>query len=390
MKKKLTITAEDPVAQQHSNELQALICQQIEVGGGHISFAQYMQLCLYQPGLGYYSAGSHKLGQGGDFTTAPEITPLFAMSLAHHVHDALQQTTGKQVLEFGAGSGRLAADMLKQLDQLKSLPQQYLIIEASADLRQRQQQHISKAVPEYADKVRWLDTLPAKFNGVIVANEVCDAMPVHLLQFTEEHVFERCVTRKAGEFDWLDTDITDARLCQKAEHIRATIGPRHYLTEVNLFAEDWIRSIAANLEQGAVFIIDYGYPFAQYYHADKSQGCLRCYYRQQGHDDPLILQGLQDITSHVEFTSLAEAAVSGALDVAGFHEQGEFLIAANITDIAASFQSHTDALSWLKASAALKQLLLPEQMGHNFKVLSLTKALEPLPRLQFNDRRYQL
>ncbi|WP_273149557.1 class I SAM-dependent methyltransferase [Methylophaga thiooxydans] len=386
----ITIAADNTLAQQHSDQLKALITAEIEQQGGFISFADYMQRCLYQPGFGYYSAGSHKLGQGGDFTTAPEISPLFGYAVANQVHDALQQCTSKHILEFGAGSGQLAIAMLTQLESLNALPERYFILEISADLQARQQQLIEQQRPDLADRVEWIHTLPDAFNGVMLANEVCDAMPVHLLRLTTSGMFERGVRIENGNFIWQDKKLTHPRLIAFAERINKPSQAVDYLTEVNLNAVDWMQTAAASLQQGAIFIIDYGYPFNDYYAAERAQGTLRSYYRQQAIDDPLQLPGLQDISAHVDFTTLAETALEGGCHVAGFHEQGDFLVAGNITQIAAQLEAKSDALSWLQHSAALKQLLMPHVMGYQFKVLSLSKAIELLPRLQLQDRRYQL
>jgi SAM-dependent MidA family methyltransferase len=224
----------------------------------------------------------------------------------------------------------------------------------------------------------------------MLANEVCDAMPVHLVAYSEDEVMEQGVSLSADGFAWQSKKIEDRRLLTKAVKIRQQIGEQTYQTEVNLLADDWLQSLADSLSQGAIFIIDYGYPFAEYYRPERRQGPLRCYYRQQAHDNPLMLPGLQDITAHVNFTALAEQALTSGLDVAGFHEQSDFLLAGDITMLAAELEQQLDAANWLQHSSALKQLLMPGAMGHQFKVLTLSRDLEVLPRLQMQDRRYQL
>lgn len=386
----ITIAADDPQAQDHSDQLKQQIAARIKQRDGWLSFADYMHDCLYSPGLGYYSAGSHKLGAGGDFTTAPELTPLFGRALAFHIADVGRQLRQFDVLEFGAGSGKLVIDVLLQLDTLNCLPDRYFILETSADLQQRQKAVIKAQIPALADRVVWLTDLPSDFQGVVLANEVCDAMPVHLLTFTEDNVEEQGISLSQDEFTWQSRAIDDPRLLESATDIRQQIGDQVYRTEVNLFARDWLLSVADRLSQGAIFIIDYGYPFAEYYRPDRIQGTLRCYYRQQAHDDPFVLPGLQDITAHVDFTALAEQALTAGLDVAGFHEQSDFLLAGDITLLAAQLEQESNPVDWLKHSAALKQLLMPGAMGHQFKVLSLCRDLDLLPRLQRQDRRYQL
>ncbi|WP_438969654.1 class I SAM-dependent methyltransferase [Methylophaga sp.] len=390
MNHKTTIVADDALAQQHSDQLKRLIAAEIEKQGGFISFADFMQYCLYQPGLGYYSAGSHKLGEGGDFTTAPEISSLFGYAFANHIQDALSQCQSKNILEFGAGSGQLAVAILSQLQLNHALPERYFILEISADLRSRQQQLIAEKLPELFECVAWIDCLPENFTGVMLANEVCDAMPVHLLRFINNDVFERCVTTDNGSFTWQETPLSNAELLVRAEHIKRYAGESEYFTEVGLAVVDWLKTLASVLQQGAIFLIDYGYSFSELYSPHRTQGTLRSYYQHQAVDDPLQLVGLQDISAHVDFSTLADTALAAGLHVAGFHEQGDFLLAGSITEIAAQIEAESDSLSWLKHSAGLKQLLLPDVMGHQFKVLSLARELELLPRLQSHDRRYQL
>ncbi len=382
--------APDNMAQQHSDQLFSLIKNEIIAAGGKISFAQYMHLCLYTPKLGYYSGGSHKLGTGGDFTTAPEISSLFSQTLAHHIKDVFSQTEKPSILEFGAGSGKMAVDILLELEQLKSLPESYLIIEASANLRKRQQLHIERAAPHLKHLVRWLDRLPNNFIGVVLANEVCDAMPVHRLHFADGHVQEQYVAiDSTGELYWCNSNLLEPELIDRAEHIRNIIGEADYITEVNLQAEAWLGSVAETLAQGAVFIVDYGYPRASYYLPERSSGSLMCYHQQQGHDNPFIYPGLQDITAHIDFTALAESAQCNNLDVAGFQNQADFLIAGGITEFLSP--NPTDELKHLQQAAEIKRLTLPSEMGENFKVLTLTKNLgHLLPRIQLRDQRHRL
>lgn len=385
-----SLTVTDTIAQHHSEQLLTLIKHKISEAGGQISFADYMQLCLYAPGLGYYSAGSHKIGYGGDFTTAPEISPLFSRSLAHQIIDVLCQLDHGDILEFGAGSGKMAADILRELDLKQYLPQHYYIIEASADLRQRQQQTIHDLIPHLESKVVWLDSLPSNFNGVVLANEVCDAMPIHRLHFTNGLSYECYIVNNDDQLQWHDDALSRADLIDKASAIASMIGDTEYFTEVNLAAKAWLTSLADNLQQGAVFIIDYGYPEAVYYHPQRSNGTLMCYFQQQGHDNPLIFAGLQDITAHVDFTSLAQTAIDNGLDVAGFQSQADFLLAAGITELT-SFDDHDDAFIMLQQATEIKRLTLPTEMGETFKVLTLTKNLDQLlPRIQLGDRRYNL
>lgn len=383
------LPAPDPIAQQHSEQLLMLIKQKTALANGKISFADYMQLCLYTPGLGYYSAGSHKLGVKGDFTTAPEISDLFSRTLAHHIKDVFQQIQQPNILEFGAGSGKMAIDILQELERIHNLPEHYYIIEASADLRQRQQQAVKTTIAHLADMVIWLDTVPDNFTGVILANEVCDAMPVHCLQFKNGKVRERYIEEYDSELRWCDGELSQPQLAQQAAEIQPLIGDDDYITEINLAAPAWLASLADSLQQGAIFIIDYGYPKTNYYHPQRSSGTLMCYYQHQGHDNPLILQGLQDITAHLDFTALAQTAIDNDLEVSGFQTQADFLLAGGITELLAPNDSSDEFL--LQQANEIKRLTLPTAMGEVFNVLSLTRNLEELlPRLQLGDRRYSL
>lgn len=388
----MTLTnALDPNASQHSKQLLSLIKDKIAEAGGKISFADYMHLCLYAPGLGYYSAGSQKLGQQGDFTTAPEISSLFSRTLAHQISDVFQQMSSPNILEFGAGSGKMAADILTELDVLNHLPEHYYIIEASADLQQRQYEYITKIIPHLANKVSWLNTLPLSFEGVLLANEVCDAMPVHSLHFKQGQAFERFVTidDKQQRLQWCLSDISAQPLMDYAKLIASCINNDEFITEVNLAAEAWVATLADSLKLGTIFIIDYGYSHRDYYHPQRNMGTLMCYFQHQGHDNPLILQGLQDITAHVNFTSLAQAALDHGLDVAGFQSQADFLIAGGITDLALNYES--GSLNNFQIANEIKRLTLPSEMGEAFKVLTLTKNLDRLlTKVQRGDRRYCL
>jgi len=384
------LPAPDPIAQQHSDQLLALIKQKIVDSGGRINFADYMQLCLYAPGLGYYSAGSYKIGAKGDFTTAPEISSLFSRTLTQHIQDVFAQISQANILEFGAGSGKMAIDILTELEEKDALPEHYFIIEASADLRFRQEESILSKIPHLLNRIVWLDTLPEKFIGVILANEVCDAMPVHCLQFHQGRTRERFIEYRDSELHWCEGALSNPLLAKQGDAIQTIAGDTHYLTEVNLASQAWLSSLADSLEQGAIFIIDYGYPMSDYYHPQRSQGTLMCYYQHQGHDNPLILQGLQDITAHVDFTSLAQTAVDNGLDVEGFQSQADFLLAGGITTLIPN-KEDSNELSHLQISAEIKQLTLPSEMGESFKVLSLSKNLEQiLSRCKIADRRYSL
>lgn len=387
MKINSKLPAPDLPAQQHSDQLEALIAEKIQAAGGKISFADYMQCCLYQPGLGYYSAGLSKIGVAGDFVTAPEISPLYSQALARHIADVLTQSGG-DCLEFGAGSGKMAGGILLQLAQWDCLPNQYFIIEASADLRLRQEEYLSDKLGALFSRVAWLDQLPDRFSGVVVANEVCDAMPVHSLLINRTSAYERYVGHDGNQFVWHNGPLSQPALQDAAYAISGLLDECPYLCEVNLYAQAWLNSLAGMLSHGAIFIIDYGHTAGDYFHTSRADGGIRCHYQHYAHDNPLILPGLQDLTAHVNFSDLAETAHQAGLDVAGLQSQKDFLLAGGILDLAG--QQMPDEFQQLQQAAALKRLLLPEQMGSIFKILSLTRDLPTLPRCQHGDLRWQL
>ncbi|MBN45648.1 MULTISPECIES: class I SAM-dependent methyltransferase [unclassified Methylophaga] len=387
MKHTAKLPAPDPIAQQHSDQLLQLIFQTIEDRNGWLSFAEFMQMALYQPGLGYYSNGLSKIGEAGDFITAPEISPLFSMALGNHIADVLRQIPAADCLEFGAGSGQMAVDLLLYLSEIDCLPKHYYIIEASAHLREVQRQKINKIFGVQQNRVVWLDQLPNKFTGVIVANEVCDAMPIHQVLFEKDQLHEIGVGLKNAKLDWQTQPLTNTYLKSRCEQIHPLLEQFPYQTEIAMQATAWLATIADMLEQGGIYIIDYGYEASDYFHPLRHQGMLRCHYHHQAHNDPLILVGLQDITAHVDFTALAETAYEKGLQVEGYQRQSDFLLAGDILNL--SQDNANPAFHQMQQAAALKRLLLPQQMGELFKVLSMAKNVE-MPRSKSADLRYRL
>jgi SAM-dependent MidA family methyltransferase len=386
----------DVAARAHSEKLIAHIRHEIDAAGGSISFARYMELALMAPGLGYYSAGSHKLGAQGDFVTAPEISPLFSRCVARQCQQVIEtlrhEPGGVDVLEFGAGSGVMAADILLELEQRQALPDHYYILELSGDLRQRQRDTIASRAPQWLEKVHWLDTLPAAgFRGVMLANEVVDAMPVHRVMHTDAANSawqEYYVTWRDERFQWQLADINDERL-QHALHELPGQLPVPYSTEVNLALAGWIAALANVLESGLVLLVDYGFPRHEYYHAQRAQGTLMCHYRHRAHDDPFVYPGLQDITAHVDFTALAEAAVQAGLDVSGYCAQAHFLLSCQLDKMVAACDPQDPA--YLAITQQVRTLTSPEEMGELFKVIALTKSLStPLMGFSFRDQREKL
>ena len=385
----------DELAQQHSDQLKHEIRQQIDAAGGAIDFARFMEMALYQPGLGYYSAGARKFGEGGDFITAPELSPLFSQCLARQCQQVLADIGFGDILEFGAGTGAMASEVLLELERLDSLPGQYFILELSPDLKQRQQQTIEQCAPHLLPRVCWLDALPESgFQGVILANEVVDAMPVHLLQFQQDGLLERFVVHNGRDFVWQDKPMASADLQQRINALTAELGDEvfcpGYLTEINLAQTAWINSLAAMLEKGVALIIDYGFPEHEYYHPDRTTGTLMCHYRHRAHGDPLILAGLQDITAHVDFSALALAGHEAGLDVMGYTSQAQFLLAAGLGELLAE-QDQSDSRAYMEITQQVKKLTLPSEMGELFKVLALARDYpHDLKGFLLQDRRGRL
>jgi SAM-dependent MidA family methyltransferase len=372
-------------AQAASRELCARIAAAIDAGGGWISFARYQELALYEHGLGYYAGGSRKFGAEGDFVTAPELTPLFGFALARQVAQVLQ-ASAPFVLEAGAGSGRLAADLLRGLDSLGALPERYLILELSGELRARQRETIAREAPAFVDRVEWLDAMPETFSGCIVANELLDAMPVQVLAWREAGLMERGVSLDAdGRFAWSERT-ADARLHELAAELPAAAP---YVSEVSPIARAWTAEWGRRLQHGAMILIDYGLPRHEYYHPQRSGGTLRCHYRHRSHDNPFWWPGLSDITTHVDFTAAAEAAHGAGLDVLGYTTQATFLMNCGIGELLAARQAEGGDAA--KALGAVQVLLAPGEMGELFKVLACGRGVDaPLIGLQRGDRTHAL
>ncbi len=363
-----TLPAPGAEAAQHSALLTGFIRRDIAAQGGLISFARYMELALYAPGLGYYTAGAHKFGEAGDFITAPELSPLFGRTLARQVAEIMSRSA-PHILELGAGSGKLAADMLAELEQLGSLPDSYAILEVSADLRARQQALIRERLPHLHDRVQWLDALPEKFSGAIIANEVLDALPVHLVHWRDSAINERGVAVSGNSFIWQERAISDAALLDAARKIKV---PDDYVSEIGFAARGLINSLAQCLEQGAMLFIDYGFGAREFYHPQRRSGTLMCHYRHHAHDDPFFLPGLQDITAHVNFTDIAECGIDAGLELMGYTNQAFFLINCGITALLQD-TSPENLRDYLPLSAQLQKLTSPAEMGELFKVIALGK-----------------
>lgn len=378
----------------HSAYLGALIAEEITAAGGALSFRRFMELALYAPGLGYYSAGSTKFGAAGDFVTAPEISPLFSRTLAQPCAAVLSMLGGGDILEVGAGSGALAAELLAQLAKEGTLPAHYYILELSAELRERQRRTLSQRDATLLERVQWLDALPSGgFRGVLLANEVLDAMPAHRFQVTEDGVQEFYVAGTPGAFCWRLGPPSDARLAGRIADIGTALGvplPPGYVSEVNFSAEDWVRTVAEHISAGLVLLIDYGFPRREFYHAQRHRGTLMCHFRHRAHDDPLHLVGLQDITTHVDFTAIAEAGAASGLDVAGYTTQAHFLFGSGLA-LLAQETDPADTVRQLTVSNQVKRLTLPQEMGELFKVIGLERGVDArLPGFALRDLRDRL
>jgi SAM-dependent MidA family methyltransferase len=378
--------------QAQSQQLADLIQQKIKQAGGWISFADFMHMALYTPSLGYYAGGARKFGQGGDFVTAPEISPLFAQTITRQfaqLEAAQTLACGTDILELGAGTGKLAADLLLELNDLKQLPKQYLILEVSDYLRQIQRETCEKKLPaELFEKLVWLETLPKKFSGLILGNEVLDALPVHILHKTPEGWRERGVGF-IDDFVWQDADLSAPNLVESLpNHL-----PENYVTEVCPAASALVRSLAEVLEAGAILLIDYGFSAHEYYHPQRNQGTLMCHYQHLAHDNPLTLVGLQDITAHVNFSQIASIldvpCEPISMRVAGYVSQTQFLINCGILDILA--QHSPDSPQFMQLAAAAQKLLSPAEMGELFKVIAFAKNMDvPLIGFKSGDKAHTL
>ncbi len=339
---------------------------------GWLSFARFMEQALYAPGLGYYASGTAKLGAAGDFVTAPELTPLFARTLARQIAPVLDATDG-DLLELGAGSGRMALDILRELEHQHSLPRRYRILEVSPDLRARQRILLEREAPHLLARVDWLESLPEAWNGVVLGNEVLDALPVHLLHRTAAGAFERGVVWKEG-FSWEDRPLGEGPLYHKAQALPEMGG---YLTEVCPAATALVTSLSERLRRGMLLLIDYGFPQAEYYHPQRHMGTLKVHYRHHSLDDPFFLPGLADITAHVDFSAVARAGMEAGLDLLGYASQGNFLLNAGLLDLLGELQPGTRA--YLQAAASVQTLLQPQEMGELFKVIALGRGVEQTP-----------
>lgn len=381
----------DADAQQHSMKLIALIRDEIAEAGGQLPFDRYMEQALYAPGLGYYAAGARKFGEAGDFVTSPELSPLFAQCLAFQCSEVLQGIGDGDILEVGAGSGVLAADLLLALEKREQLPRCYRILDLSPDLQQRQRETIAQRAPHLLDRVEWLSDFPAAFSGVVIANELLDAMPVHRFRIAGGELLEQFVTWQGEQFELVWDKPISPRFEEAVTRLQQQLAPLDdYESEINLRAAPWLSSLAASMQKGLVLLIDYGHSRADYYHPSRSRGTLMCHYRHRAHPDPLVYPGLQDITAHVDFTAIAESAQSVGFDVSGYTTQAYFLMSNGLDQLVAA-SDPDDVAAHMALVQGVKRLTLPTEMGERFKVLGLTKEwAQPPAGFAMRDMRERL
>jgi SAM-dependent MidA family methyltransferase len=372
-----------PEAAAHSHELAERIATTIGAEGGWIPFSRFMELALYAPGFGYYAAGSRKIGADGDFVTAPELSPLFGRCLAMQARQVLDRTGG-DILELGPGTGALAADLFAELKAQGAAPSRYRMLEVSPELRERQRERIVARLPDDAGRFEWIDRLPERIDGLVVANEVLDVLPCALVHRSGGEILERGVVLTEAGFGWEDMALPEGELKRRAAAVIPP-GDYEYLTEVNLAAEALVRSVAAALGRGLALFVDYGYAQAEYYHPQRSMGTLRCHYRHRFHNDPFFLPGLQDITAHVDFTAMARAAQATDAEVMGYTTQAHFLISCGLAVMVAESDPGM-TLSRLKTTSAVNRLISPSEMGELFKVLGVGRGVDP-PLLGFQSAR---
>jgi SAM-dependent MidA family methyltransferase len=373
-----------PDEERHSTAATTLIRDRLTSAGGWLSFADFMELALYAPGLGYYSAGAVKIGASGDFVTAPEVSDLFSRCVARQCADVLTETGG-EILELGAGTGRMAVTILKTLAEIGVLPDRYAILEVSADLSDRQRTRLLQLPSKLHERVVWLDRLPEKpIRGVMLANEVLDALP-----------FQRFVVRDGGahelgvgaEIGWQETTDDFAAATAMLRKLPGPL-PDGYSSEICLRVEPWITSVGQCLDRGALLVFDYGLPRAHYYHAQRNEGTFRCYFKQRAHDNPFINIAVQDITAWVDFTRVGDAALAAGLEVTGFATQAGFLLGTGIEPM---LSEATDTVTRARITGEARRLMLPGEMGESFKVMGLCRNLKrPLRGFAFQDLRRSL
>jgi SAM-dependent MidA family methyltransferase len=376
----------------HAARVREALMAEIAAAGGYLSFEKFMEFALYAPGLGYYSGGAQKLGRDGDFSTAPELSALFGACVAVQCAEVCEAIEAPVLLEIGAGTGRLALDVLTRLESVGRLPARYWILDNSADLRDRQRSLFQDRAPHLLERVQWLDAPAAEdFDGVIIANEVLDALPVARFRWQPHAVLELGVTSEQNDFAWSARAAPPAMTaaCQMLSYA-AGGWEDGYVSEYCPRLSAWTQAVTGKLKRGAVLWFDYGLPRAQYYFAERHEGTLLCHYRHRAHDDLLALPGLQDITAWVDFTALAEASSGAGFELAGFTTQAHFLAATGIDQEMQRLAAGSDA-SFARLASQARQLMLPGEMGERFKVMAWLRGMDmELLGMSLTDLRHSL
>jgi len=371
------VLALDDAAAAHAVRVRAGLMAQIAANGGFLSFERFMDFALYAPELGYYSGGAEKLGRDGDFITAPEVSALFGACVAVQCAEVIGGMEAPILMEIGAGTGRLSLDVMQRLESLNRLPLRYWILDISADLKDRQRKLFEERAPHLLNRVQWLDTPPeGDFEGVIIANEVLDALPVARFRWRPSGAQELGVVAAGEAFAW-GTRAAPPDMAAACEVLRGAAGgwDEGYISEYCPRLNAWTRAVTQCLRRGAVLWFDYGLPRAQYYFAQRHEGTLLCHYRHRVHDDPLAYPGLQDITAWVDFTSLAEASRTAEFELAGFTTQAHFLAATGI-DQEMQRLAADDAARFARLAGEARQLMLPGEMGERFKVMAWLRGMD--------------
>ncbi|MEE9445773.1 MAG: SAM-dependent methyltransferase [Cocleimonas sp.] len=393
-----TISLPEPSsdALQHSQKLVVRIREEIKSHQGAITFRRYMEMALYEPALGYYVAGTHKIGAEGDFVTAPEISPLFSQCIAEQCVEVLKEINRDtstplraSILEFGAGSGAMATEVLRELEAQNTLPEHYYILDVSPDLKQRQKESFEKHIPHLLPKIIWLSELPKDFSGVILGNEVLDAMPVDVFTQQNDTVFEHHVIWEEGELREQLRPASDT-LSKQVLALKLPHEATPYTSEINPNLEAWFNSVSNCMKQGVILLVDYGYPQKEYYLADRNKGTLICHYQHLVNEAPLLYSGLQDITANVDFTAVAESADKADFQVAGFVSQVSFLSNAGLEKFfMQALDKNPD--DQYKLAQQVRTISLPSEMGERFKFIGLSKDYDkPLLGFSAMDQLHRL
>lgn len=372
----------------HSVPLMQLIRSEIKAEGGIISFERFMQLALYHPEDGYYQAKSFTIGKTGDFTTAAEISPLYAYCFSSQCQQVFSNEP-YDILELGAGTGRFACDLLQKLSHL---PDHYYILEISEALRIKQREMIAAHLPDLLPRIIWLTELPKDFNGIMIANEVLDALPVTCFRIGENQIEERGVTWHEDQFTFTNCPPIHAALTERAHYLQQTYAlPIGYESEINFALTPFIKALSEHLKRGIILLADYGYGEAEYYHPERNKGTLNCFYQHHSHANPLILPGKQDITAHVDFTQVAIAATDAGCQLKGYTTQAGFLLNCGLNHFAEEAEKGLSTADLFTLHQAIKRLTLPQEMGERVKIMALSKNIDiPLYGFKTHDRRRDL